>query len=459
MSLFSKIKNLIHDDAVKPTPPSLGTGQTCSPEILDSPPEYTFIEALHAARQGNIEKIQAYLNFNPNYARCKSWDEKTLLHEAVIAGRLNIVKLLLESGARVNALYKSETPLHHAIESDLHHVNSDASEELIEFKKNRLEIIQLLLSQHADLNQPNQFNELPIHLAAKLGQSDLVALFIAYGSEVDTPICAATTGQTHNLSRTPLLLATRHLKNPQTVQVLLEKGANPNYQDVNPGYAALHYVAAYHLPETERKIDLAAVTTLLLTHHADVNLVTLDSEKYSPLHLAIVQDHPELLPIFIEHGADVYAQDAQGRMAMGLAAHLGKTQALTYLLDIGVDVHRSRATFYAAACPYSDAPLRLLLSRGVDINRPASNGHTPMFEAVTIHSVENFKFLLDHGGDTGIHAPGLTLSEHAFACWGTVACLRGDEDVPEQQRQYAANARQLVELLDGFKIEKPKHYF
>ncbi|MEZ5671529.1 MAG: ankyrin repeat domain-containing protein, partial [Thiotrichaceae bacterium] len=285
MSLFSKIKNLIHDDTPKPnTPPKLGVG-VCSPEAIDSPPEYTFIDALHAARQGNVEKIQAYLSFNPNYAQCKSWDEKTLLHEAVIAGRLAVVKLLLESGARVNAQYKSESPLHHAIESDLHPLDH-TPEQLAEFKKNRLEIIQLLLSQHADLNQANQFNELPIHLAAKLGQSELIELFIAYGSEVDTPISAGT-AQTNNLARTPLLLATRYLKNLRTVQVLLEKGANPNYQDPNPGYAALHYVAAYHLPETENKIDLASIVSVLLAHHADVNLVTLDREKFYPLHLAI----------------------------------------------------------------------------------------------------------------------------------------------------------------------------
>jgi len=47
-----------------------------------------------------------------------------LLHEAVIAGHLNVVKLLLENGARVNALYKGETPLHCAIETDIHHLST-----------------------------------------------------------------------------------------------------------------------------------------------------------------------------------------------------------------------------------------------------------------------------------------------------------------------------------------------
>jgi ankyrin repeat protein len=455
MGLFSKIKNLIHDDTAKPNPTKVGV---LSPEVLDSPPEYTFIDALHAAKQGNIEKIQNYLQFNPKYAQCKSWDEKTLLHEAVIAGRLNVVKLLLENGARVNALYKSETPLHYAIETDIHHLGTSTPQQLFEFKKNRLEIIQLLLSQHADLNQPNQFNELPIHLAAKLGQSDLVELFISYGSQVDTPISAAEK-QTNNLSRTPLLLATRYLKNSATVQILLEKGANPNYQDANPGYSALHYVAAYHPPEqAEKKVNLAQIANLLISHHADVNLLTVDGEKYQPLHLAIVHDHLELVQELIKHGADVYAKDARARQPMGLAAHLGQVKVVEYLLNLGVDAYRSRASFYAAACKQSDAALRLLLSRGIDINRPESNGHTPMFEAVTIHSVENFKFLLEHGGDPRIHAPGFTLLEHAFACWGMVACLRGEE-VSEERRKYAANARQIIELLDGFKIEKPKHYF
>lgn len=119
MSFFGKIKSLIHDDASKPS--AAPRISAFSPEAIDAPPQYTFIEALHAAKQGNLEKIQDYLNFNSRYAQCRSWDEKTLLHEAVSTGRLAIVKLLLERGARVDALYKGITPLLYAIESDVHH--------------------------------------------------------------------------------------------------------------------------------------------------------------------------------------------------------------------------------------------------------------------------------------------------------------------------------------------------
>ncbi len=457
MSLFNKIKSLIHDDASKPN--GAQRVSAFSPEALDSPPQYTFIDALHAAKQGNFEKIQDYLNFNTRYAQCRSWDEKTLLHEAVSAGRLAIVKLLLERGARVDALYKGITPLLFAIESDGHHLGSVTPQQQVEFKKNRVEIIRLLIQEHADLNYPNQNNELPIHLAAKLGQSELVELFLTHGSSVDIPIQNNNGKGSNAGSRTPLLLATRYLKDQRTVQILLENGANPNYRDTYPGYSALHYVTAYHLPETDTKqFDLAHVTQLLLDHHADIHLPTADKDKYQPIHLAILRHHFDVLKVLVTGGADVYALDALNRMPLGLAAYLGDIKMIEYLLDIGVDAYRSKAAFYAAACVDSDQPLHVLQRRGIDINRPAPNGHTPLFEAVTAHSVANFKFLLENGGDTKIHAPGLSLSEHAFACWGTVACLRG-EDVSEERRQHALAARQIVELLDGFKIEKPKYYF
>lgn len=452
MGLFKKIKTLMGSDETATTQLPEDVDEF-SPAALDSPPQYTFVNALYAARQGDTKKIQDYLAFNPKYVHCKNWDDCTLLHESVRYARTEIVKLLLDNGADANAPYKGKSPLHLAIEGgaqDMTNVSRSTPEQLLDYRKRRRETLKMLLQRQADLNKTNAADELPLHFAARLGYSEVVELLLAHGASVDSQIEPRDANAT-NGARTALLLVAKHTKDKKTLKLLLSKGANPNIKDRNPGYTALHYVAGHHTAgQNIKESDLKELAEILIEFRAEVNAYTSDGEQQTPLHLAIIDHHLGVMATLLDHGADIHAKNGNGLLPMGLAARLGDAKAVDYLLSRGADIYKSRALFHAASCKHSDQVLHLLLDKGVDINMPDPNGYTPIFSAISAYSLTNVKLLLEKGIDVRQHSPkGLTVLEHAFACWGEVECV-SDEEISEERRRDADNARDIIQILGGF---------
>ncbi len=451
MELFNKLKTLMgneHDGARHDEEPV----EQYSPEALDTPP-YRFVEALAAARQGQLAKIQDYLNFNAHYAYCKNWEECTLLHEAAHSAQFEIVRTLLQAGAEVNARYKERTPLHLTIDSEIPPAAQTDAVQLLEFRKRRKATAQLLIEHGADLVACSDTGETPLHLAARLGYSELVALLLTKGVDVDLAVAA----DKPNAGRTSLLLATRYNKDKRTLTLLLDKGANPNRQDQESGFAALHYIASYHATHPQLKeADLVALTQILIEHKADLNLTTLEKHAYTPLHLAVLYRHLHVLSCLVEAGADLHATDAKGMMPLAMAARRGEVDLVKYLLDKGTDLYQSRALFHAAACKESSSVMEHLFERGVDINMPDKDGYTPIFAAISSYSLTNVQLLVKKGIDVNQHSPrGLTVLEHAFACWGEVEDVSGEDESPER-KQRADNARDIIQLLGGFDVPERK---
>lgn len=453
MGLFKKIKTLMGsvETATTQLPEDV---DEFSPAALDNPPQYTFVNALYAARQGNAKRVQEYLTFNPKYVHCKNWDDCMLLHEAVRYARIEVVKLLLSNGADVNAPYKGKSPLHLAIEGGAQDVATgnerSTPEQLLDDRRRRKETLKLLLQHQADLTQSNAADELPLHFAARLGYSELVELLLAHGASIDGQIEPRDSNAT-NGGRTALLLVAKHNKDKKTLKLLLSKGANPNIKDRNPGYTALHYIAAHHTPnQNVTENDLKELAKMLIEARADVSAYTNDGEQQMPLHLAIIDHHLGVIAVLLDHGADVHAKSGNGLLPMGLAARLGDAEVVNYLLGRGADIYKSRALFHAASCKHSDEVLRLLLDKGIDINMPDPNGYTPIFSAISAYSLTNVKLLLEKGIDVRQHSPkGLTVLEHAFACWGEVECV-SDDEISEERRRDADNARDIIQILGGF---------
>jgi len=127
-----------------------------------------------ACKEGNEEKIKKYLNkkytTNVNYKSKKSGD--TPLHKAVNHGNVNHINMLLaESTISTNTQNnKEETPIFNA----LHKQGPDM-----------ITVVEALLKSGASLKLPNKLQQMPLHIAAKQGNTTLVKMFIAGGAEVD----------------------------------------------------------------------------------------------------------------------------------------------------------------------------------------------------------------------------------------------------------------------------------
>jgi len=140
------------------------------------------------AKEGSTQFIKARIegNFNnPLYLNARDENGNTMLHWAVINGHLDIVELLVEEGANINAVnWHGDTPLHLAAkyapnlakqnrENDKKAADDDQIEQPLENKKgiaqvvhqHGLAIVEFLAKQQADRHHLNADGKKPQEIA------------------------------------------------------------------------------------------------------------------------------------------------------------------------------------------------------------------------------------------------------------------------------------------------------
>jgi uncharacterized protein len=150
-----------------------------------------------AAATGHVERVRQLLKDNPGLGHDYSADGWTALH--LNFGNLAVVKLLLDSGADINAVSKNKftaTPLQGAV-----------------VMKN-LDLCRLLLERGASVSPRGEEGTTPLHEAAGSGQMDFVKLLLEHGAEVNAK---------DDAGKTPLGIALEH-KQPEIATVLREHG-------------------------------------------------------------------------------------------------------------------------------------------------------------------------------------------------------------------------------------------
>ena len=125
-----------------------------------------------AVCEGRIEKVREIINSRSLYYS-KEWshalDGYALLCTAVEKEHTEIAKLLLNNGSKVNNgnEYPSVTPLHFAVQ------NGD------------VEIIQMLLDKDANINALNISGHTPFHLALISKKIEIIRILLNRGATVE----------------------------------------------------------------------------------------------------------------------------------------------------------------------------------------------------------------------------------------------------------------------------------
>lgn len=185
---------------------------------------------------------------------------KTPLHHACISDATpGVVKILLQSGARVNAEDRfGDTPFLYACGMACFCINEE------EFAQN-LPKINILLEYRADIHHNNSKGENGLHLCSRYGAHEVVEILTKYGVEVNalnkkrqTPLATACLSTAFALDGQERIL--------KTLALLLQHGADPMIVD-DQGLTPLHVL----MLQLGGSKDIASFVDVLVRSGASVN--------------------------------------------------------------------------------------------------------------------------------------------------------------------------------------------
>jgi len=285
---------------------------------------------------------------------------KRAIHLAAELDNVIALKLLNRSGTSLNAVDRNGSSALH-VSLNCGHRNSSL----------------FLIEAGATVNRPRRYDsgETPMHVAARLGDSVIIAAALRRGagrpdvqsSNGTTPLHVAarerhagcvdmmlsvarkgTVNVVDKIQLTPLHCAVSSTA-LAVVRTLLQHGANPDTTD-RDGLAPLHYAAAVTHPPL---FSHSGVVDLLIAHGANVNVR--DSQCRTPLHLAAAVGNAALVRFLLSAGAIVDAVERiLGETPVNIAAAYGRYEAMLELCEAGCDVN--------IADKHGVAPLYKLLS-------------------------------------------------------------------------------------------------
>lgn len=302
----------------------------------------------------------------------------TALHFAAVGGCTDIVRLLLQYGARKNAVSPliTKTPLMMAAE------------------RGHAETARVLLEAGAHAGRIEGTPASPLHYAAKGGHLHVCELLLASGkTAVDVDARCST-------NSTPLHWASQKNR-AAVIAFLVERGADPNAEaGRRNGHTALHVAASHNCLEAARA---------LVKCGADARACSPGIKHATPLHYAC-RFGVELCQLLIDAGADVEAGGHFGMLPIHVAAARsdeGSGPVIRALVAAGADpdgmYDGSTALYRCAGFGQLDT-VRVLLDAGASpatLNRTDTPGvwYTPLCAALCNSRVAVMRELLLHGAD------------------------------------------------------------
>jgi ankyrin repeat protein len=152
-------------DTTRPAPPA----QTTTNSSNSSPPPAKAPQIHRASADGQVESVTRALEDDPNLVRSKDGSGYTALHHAAIGGHVEVVEVLLESGAGIDGIgSRGETAL------------------LLASSKGNYQVVRLLTEKGADPNKASADGKTPLHKAAMVGSAEAVDALLAAGADPST---------------------------------------------------------------------------------------------------------------------------------------------------------------------------------------------------------------------------------------------------------------------------------
>jgi ankyrin repeat protein len=140
---------------------------------------------------------------------------------------------------------------------------------------------------------------------------------------------------------------------------------------------------------------------VLLDHGADIQAQ--DKNGRTALYVAAQSGSLEAIRVLLDHSTERQAQDKDGRTALHMAAQSGSLEAIRVLLDRGADIQAQdkdgRTALHMAVQSGSFKAIQMLLDHSANIQAQDKNGRTALHVAAQSGSLEAIRVLLDHGAE------------------------------------------------------------
>uniref|UniRef100_A0A1X7TCJ6 Uncharacterized protein n=1 Tax=Amphimedon queenslandica TaxID=400682 RepID=A0A1X7TCJ6_AMPQE len=149
----------------------------------------------------------------------------------------------------------------------------------------------------------------------------------------------------------------------------------------------------------------------LLSQGANVTYQDQDHwNEDTPLHIAALRGHNEVVSVLLSNGADPNIKDREGDAALIVSARGGDYETVKVLLDNGADPNIEMDPDYecgttplmAAVSSKHHHVVELLLTKGADPNRMDYKLDIPLIVSARRGDHETVKVLLDNGADPNI---------------------------------------------------------
>uniref|UniRef100_F6TXZ0 Uncharacterized protein n=1 Tax=Ciona intestinalis TaxID=7719 RepID=F6TXZ0_CIOIN len=305
----------------------------------------------------------------------------TPLHIAASQGHMEITKLLIESGARVNARNDSlATPL------------------LLAAQHNNFAIVELLLQYNAELEIRDKDNLTPLLIVCKQGHLETISWLVENNADVTA---------TDKNDKNCLMLAVED-KRTSAVQTFFG-----HTRTKPPSLELLRYEAVRKLLEETDKnansvLHLAAkkgflpIIRILLEHDARID--PKNEDESTPVHIAAAHGQHMALKELLDHDKTmINSLDENANTALHLSAIEGHTTCIEVLLDHGANVGlRNTKQWTALDCACSkgfELTVQKLLQAQSPLNPLRGARTTPLHQACVNGHVHVVKILLDWRAD------------------------------------------------------------
>uniref|UniRef100_T1J2P3 BTB domain-containing protein n=1 Tax=Strigamia maritima TaxID=126957 RepID=T1J2P3_STRMM len=283
----------------------------------------------------------------------------------------NVAKLILEHGADPNKQDSANcTVLHRCIAA------------------NNKRVFQLVLNYKLlDLEKRNSEDETVLWAALQAENfstdaDSFASQLVARGSDVNA---------VNNETSDSLLQWAAKLKNEKAAIFLVNNGANPNYTN-KKGETPLHTACEFGLARLSEALLRAGANPNLQTFVPNSSHYTQDEEeiplvyKQTPLHLAIIQKHENVIRVILEHKAYSQRTDDNKLIVPNFNVRNSHDQtALGFALLVGL--HKVA---------------QQLLAGGADINIVDAGGLSLLHHAILNQDMTGAVFLLDNGADPSL---------------------------------------------------------